>query len=286
MVLRDYQETINYAFVEAAWERDLCGNAAPIALKNPIASQMSVMRSSLLGGLLGALRTNLARKQPRVRLFEIGGCFASEAGSYVQHERLAGLAYGAVQSEQWGTAARNVDFYDVKGDVEALFAPRSLSFEAAVHSASHPGRSARILLDGKAIGWMGELHPQWQQQYDLPQSLVWFEVEMSALLATSVPVVDEVSKLPPVRRDLAVVVDESVTVQSLLTALHAEKAPFVVEIGVFDVYRGKGVADGKKSLAFRVLLQDTQKTLTENEIDNSITRLVTALQQHGAQMRV
>jgi phenylalanyl-tRNA synthetase beta chain len=286
MVLRDYQETINYAFVEAAWERDLCGNAAPIALKNPIASQMSVMRSSLLGGLLGALRTNLARKQPRVRLFEIGGCFANEAGSYVQHERLAGLAYGAVQSEQWGVAARNVDFYDVKGDVEALFAPRSLSFEATVHSASHPGRSARILLDGKAIGWIGELHPQWQQQYDLPQAVVWFEVELAALLAAHVPVASEVSKLPPVRRDLAVVVDESVAVQSLLTALQADSAPFVVELGLFDVYRGKGVEDGKKSLAFRVLLQDTQKTLTEIEIDNSIARLVAVLQQQGAQMRV
>src|SRR4030065_703884 len=168
MVLRDYQETVNYAFVEAGWERDLCGNAAPIALKNPIASQMSVMRSSLLGGLLAALRTNLARKQPRVRLFEVGGCFAAEAGSYAQHERLAGLAYGGAWSEQWGSPARNADFYDVKGDVEALFAPRSLDFQAAQHPASHPGRSARILLDGRAIGWIGELHPQWQQQHDLP----------------------------------------------------------------------------------------------------------------------
>jgi phenylalanyl-tRNA synthetase beta subunit len=286
MVLRDYQETINYAFVEAAWERDLCGNTAPIALKNPIASQMSVMRSSLLGGLLGALRTNLARKQPRVRLFEIGGCFANEAGAYVQHECLAGLAYGAVLSEQWGAAARNVDFFDVKGDVEALFAPRDLSFEAAVHPASHPGRSARILLDGKAVGWIGELHPQWQQQYDLPQALVWFEVDLAALTAGKVPTVNEVSKLPPVRRDLAVVVDEKVAVQSLLTALQSDKAPFVVELGLFDVYRGKGVEDGKKSLAFRVLLQDTQKTLTEIEIDNSIARLVAVLQRHGAQMRV
>ncbi|MFA5826423.1 MAG: phenylalanine--tRNA ligase subunit beta [Gallionellaceae bacterium] len=286
MVLRDYQEAINYAFVEAAWERDLCGNAAPIALKNPIASQMSVMRSSLLGGLLGALRTNLARKQPRVRLFEVGGCFAAEAGSYVQHERLAGLAYGSVLSEQWGAATRNVDFYDVKGDVEALFAPRSLSFEAAVHSASHPGRSARILLDGKAIGWIGELHPQWQQQYDLPQAAVWFEVELSALMAARVPVASEVSKLPPVRRDLAVVVDESVAVEGLLSALQSAKAPFVVELGLFDVYRGKGVEEGKKSLAFLVLLQDTQKTLNEIEIDQSIARLVAVLQQHGAQMRV
>ncbi len=286
MVLRDYQETINYAFVEAEWERDLCGNTAPIALKNPIASQMSVMRSSLLGGLIAALRTNLARKQPRVRLFEIGGCFSAEAGSYAQNERLAGLAYGGALSEQWGSPARNVDFYDVKGDVEALFAPRNLTFQAAVHPASHPGRSARILLDGRAIGWIGELHPQWQQQYDLPQAAVWFEAELAVLTQNSVPKLADISRFPPVRRDLAVLVDEAVTVQSLLEAIQSEKAPNVIETALFDVYRGKGVEQGKKSLAFRVLLQDTQKTLTDNEIEESMSRLVAALQRHGAQLRV
>ena len=285
LVQRDYQETINYAFVDAGWERDLCGNATPIALKNPIASQMSVMRSSLLGGLLAALRTNLARKQPRVRLFEVGGCFAIQGDGYVQHERIAGLAYGGVLSEQWGSPARNVDFYDVKGDVEALFAPRSLKFQAEPHSASHPGRSAKILLDGHSVGWIGELHPQWQQQYELPQSVVWFEVELAALLAAAVPVANEVSKFPPVRRDLAVVVDENVQAQSLLSALHEGKAPFVVEVGLFDVYRGKGVEEGKKSLAFRVLLQDTQKTLTDIDIDQSIAQLKVVLQQQGAQLR-
>ncbi len=286
MVLRDYQEAINYAFVEAEWERDLCGNAAPIALKNPIASQMSVMRSSLLGGLLGALRTNLARKHPRVRLFEIGGCFAAEAGTYVQNERLAGLAYGGAVSEQWGTPARNVDFYDVKGDVEALFAPRNLSFQAGHHPASHPGRSARVLLDGRAIGWIGELHPQWQQQYDLPQAAVWFEIELAALAQSNVPRLVDISRFPPVRRDIAVLADENMTVQALLDAMQAEKAPNVVELALFDVYRGKGVEQGKKSLAFRVLLQDTQKTLTDNEIEENIARLVAALHRQGAQLRV
>jgi phenylalanyl-tRNA synthetase beta chain len=286
MVLRDYQETINYAFVEADWERDLCANTAPIALKNPIASQMSVMRSSLLGGLLAALRTNLARKQPRVRLFEIGGCFAAEAGSYSQNERLAGLAYGGALSEQWGSQARNVDFYDVKSDVEALFAPRTLSFQVAAYPASHPGRSARILLDGRAIGWIGELHPQWQQQYDLPQAVVWFEVELAALTQDSVPKLTDISHFPPVRRDVAVLVDENVTVQSLLDAMQAERAPNMVELALFDVYRGKGVEQSKKSLAFRVLLQDTQKTLTENEIEENVARLVAALQRQGAQLRV
>jgi phenylalanyl-tRNA synthetase beta chain len=285
MVLRDYQETVNYAFVEAEWERDLCRNAAPIALKNPIASQMSVMRSSLLGGLLASLRTNLARRQSRVRLFEVGGCFAAEAGSYTQHERLAGLAYGGAWSEQWGSPARNVDFYDVKGDVEALFAPRGLSFQVAQHPASHPGRSARILLDGRAIGWIGELHPQWQQQYELAQAAVWFEVELAALTQGGVPRMANISRFPPVRRDLAVLVDENLSVESLLDAMRSENAPNVVELALFDLYRGKGVEQGKKSLAFRVLLQDTQKTLTDSEIEESMLRLVAALQRQGAQLR-
>ena len=286
MVMRDYQESINYAFVETAWERDLCANVTPIALKNPIASQMSVMRSSLLGGLLAALRTNLARKQARVRLFELGGCFSAEAGQFAQQERMAGLAYGWVSAEQWGVGGRNVDFYDVKSDVEALFAPRKPSFEAAPHPASHPGRSAKILLEGHAVGWIGEIHPLWQQQYDLPQSVVWFEIEQAALTQVKLPKATEISRLPLVRRDIAVVVDEIVSTQSLISAMQAENAPNVVELALFDLYRGKGVAEGKKSLAFRVLLQDTQKTLTDIEIEQSMLRLVSVLQQNGAQLRV
>jgi phenylalanyl-tRNA synthetase beta chain len=286
LVSRDYQESINYAFVEEAWERDLCGNHTPIKLKNPIASQMSVMRSSLLGGLLSALRTNLARQQTRVRLFELGGCFAADRDSYVQQERVAGLAYGTVLSEQWGVTARNVDFYDVKGDVEALFSPRKLSFRAESHPASHPGRSARIFSEGRAVGWIGELHPQWQQQYGLPLSAVWFELEQASLLHVGLPKAVEVSRFPLMRRDIAVLVDEAVTAQSLLNAMQAECAPNVVELALFDLYRGKGVVEGKKSLAFRVLMQDTQKTLTDVEVEQSMLRLVAVLQQNGAQLRV
>jgi phenylalanyl-tRNA synthetase beta chain len=286
LVLREYQETINYTFVDEAWERDLCANKTPITLKNPIASQMSVMRSSLLGGLLASLRTNLARTQARVRLFEMGGCFTAEAGSYVQQERVAGLAYGAVAVEQWGVQARNVDFYDVKSDVEALFAPRKPSFEAMVHPASHPGRSARILLDGQGVGWIGELHPGLQQQYDLPHSVVWFEVEQVSLTKVDLPRAEDISRFPLVRRDIAVLVDENVTANSLLAKMQAENAQNVVELALFDLYRGKGVQEGKKSLAFRVLLQDTQKTLTDIEIEQSVQRLVIVLQQNGAQLRV
>lgn len=286
LVLRDYQEAVTYSFVEEEWERDLCGNQAPVVLQNPIASQMSVMRSSMLGGLLSAVRYNLARKHARVRLFEIGGCFAATSDGYVQHERVAGICYGTAQPEQWGDPDRNVDFYDVKGDVEALFAPAQLIFVAAGHPASHPGRSAKVMLDGQAIGWIGELHPQWQQKYDLPQPAIWFEVDLVALQRARLPRAAGTSRFPPVRRDLAVVVDESVAVQGLIDAMSAADAAYVAEIALFDVYRGKGVDQGKKSLAFRVLLQDTQKTLTEVEIDQSMASLVDALQQQGAQLRV
>ena len=286
LALRDYQEVINYAFVAADWERNLCGNAQPVALKNPIASQLAVMRSSLLGGLLGSLITNLARRQSRVRLFESGACFAVAKDGYEQHERMAGLCYGTALPEQWGAAARNVDFYDVKGDVEALFAPCALRFVAEPHPAAHPGRSARIYAGGQAVGWIGELHPQWQQHYELPQSAVWFEVELEALTKIVTPHAGEISRFPPVRRDIAVVVDEGIAAQALLDAMHNEKAPYVAELALFDLYRGKVVEDGKKSLAFRVLLQDTQKTLTEIEIDRSVACLVAVLQQHGAQLRI
>lgn len=285
LVSRAYQEIVSLAFLEEQTERDLCGNDTPLALQNPIASNLAVMRSSLIGGLVNALRFNLNRKQSRVRLFEVGACFAKSEDAYVQTQRLSGLAYGSSQAEQWGVSAKNVDFYDVKAEVEALFAPLALRFVAAMHPALHPGRSAHIYLCNELVGWMGELHPQWQQQYDLPLAPVWFELQLDALLKSKVPRQQEVSKFLPARRDIAVLVDEIVTVQSLLDTMTTASTPHVVEIALFDLYRGKGLESGKKSLAFRVLLQDTQKTLTDAEIEASITTLVNALLQNGAQMR-
>lgn len=286
LVARDYHEIVSYAFVDAQAEHELCGNESPVALQNPIASNLAVMRSSLIGGLVGALRFNLNRKQARVRLFEVGACFAKTDNEYIQSQRLSGLVYGDSQPEQWGVAARPVDFFDVKADVEALFVPRALRFVAATHPALHPGRSAQIYCGEQMVGWIGELHPQWQQQYDIAQACVWFEVELNALVQAKVPRMSEIAKFLPVRRDLAVVVDEGITVQTLLDAMQSVSAPYVAEVGLFDVYRGKGVEQGKKSLAFRVLLQDTHKTLTDSEIEPIITQLVTVLQKYGAQLRI
>ena len=215
MVALDYQEIVSYSFVEEDVERELCGNDDPVALQNPIASNLAVMRSSLLGGLVGALRYNLNRKQSRVRLFEVGACFAKINSEYVQSQRLSGLAYGEAQPEQWGAAARPMDFYDVKANVEALLAPQPLRFVAATHPALHPGRSAQIYCGEQKIGWIGEMHPRWQQQYDMPEACVWFEVELDALMQANIPHMSDIPKFLPVRRDLAVVLDEGMTVQSL-----------------------------------------------------------------------
>jgi phenylalanyl-tRNA synthetase beta chain len=285
MASRDYQEAITYSFVEESWERDLAGNGSPIKLRNPIASNMSVMRSTPLGGLLDALTYNLNRKQSRVRLFEIGACFAADGASYTQQNKLAGLCYGDAEPEQWGSASRSIDFFDVKADIEALTG-NTVTFSASQHPALHPGQCAQIMLQGRPIGVLGSLHPRLQQQYDLPRSTVLFEMDLEALLAVRMPQFTEVPKFPPIRRDLALVVDESVTVQAMLDAMKSVADNVVSEVALFDVYRGKGIDQGKKSLAFLVLMQDTQKTLTDEDADTAITKMVAVLmQQFGAVLR-
>lgn len=278
LVARDYQEVINYAFVDAEWEKNFSNNSTPVMLKNPISSQMGVMRSNLIGGLISNLQFNLNRKQTRIRLFEIGSCFVRENETYVQSEKLAGLCYGDIVAEQWGLPERNVDFYDAKADIEALFWPEIISFEGTSHPAIHPGKSAQIRLGEKIAGWLGELHPRWQQKADLPKSVVLFELDLDSLMRRTLPTVGEIPKYPSVRRDIAVIVADGINAQSLLESMWALNSPIISEISLFDVYRGEGMTRGKKSLAFRVLLQDTKKTLIDAEADFVITKLIKILE--------
>jgi phenylalanyl-tRNA synthetase beta chain len=280
LAARDYQEIVSYSFVDAAWEADFAGNAAPVTLANPISSEMSAMRSTLAGSLVGCLVQNLARKQARVRLFEIGRCFMTEAsGEYPQPVRIGGLSYGDARHEQWGLKARPGDFYDIKSDVEAMLAPLTGEFQPAAHPALHPGRSAKISVGGASAGWIGELHPRWQRKYDLPLAPVLFELDYDAIAERGLPAYKETSKFPLVRRDIAAVVDERVGYRELLEGLRGGRPPIVVEIALFDIYRGTGVEEGKKSLAFRVLLQDTRKTLTDAEVESAVSQLRQVLQQ-------
>jgi phenylalanyl-tRNA synthetase beta chain len=286
---RGYHEVVNYSFIEASWEADFSGNDTPVRLANPIASQMSVMRSSLIGGLIGTLVANLKRQTERVRVFEVGRCFLRDETKdtgYCQPLRLAALAYGPAQPEQWGQSTRAADFYDVKGDLEGLFAPRALAFERTSHPALHPGRSARVLLDGQSIGVIGEIHPRWKQKYELSEAAVVFEIDLAPLLTAPLPAYQEVSRFPNVIRDIALVVPQSCEVQALLDTLKASGPSYLREIRLFDVYQGKGIAPGCKSLAFRVVMQDTLKTLADNDADTAVACLVQKAADHyGAVLR-
>jgi phenylalanyl-tRNA synthetase beta chain len=291
----DYQETINFAFVEPAWEADFAGAANPVRLLNPIASQASVMRSTLLGSLVANLRYNHARKLPRIRVFEIGRVYLRDAAAadgplsvagLRQPIRVAGAAFGPALDEQWGSKARAVDFFDVKADLEAICAPRRARFEAAAHPALHPGRSARVLIDGTQAGWLGELHPRWQQKYELPQPAMLFELEASCLTEMALPRPTQPSRFPPVVRDIALLVDAGLPAQALLDAVQGEKPAIVQDIGIFDLYQGPSLPAGKKSLAFRVVMQDTERTLTDAEADSARDALVALWgRRFGAKLR-
>jgi phenylalanyl-tRNA synthetase beta chain len=296
-----YQETINYSFVEENWERDLAGNASPIRLLNPIASQMSVMRSSLIGSLLQVVKFNADRKADRVRVFELGRVFLRNAAmqstdttveGFDQPMRVAGMAWGPEAPLGWQGKSRNVDFYDVKADVEKLLAPRKAEFVAAEHPALHPGRSAQVLLDGELVGHVGELHPRWRQAWELPSAPVVFELSLDAVIARLVPVAQAVAKHQSVERDIAVIVNEQVTHAQLMQAIHTAPTQGLLRDAVlFDIYRPKaesagGLVVGEKSLAVRLSLHSDEATLTEAQIESVMSAVLAQLtQQVAARLR-
>lgn len=307
MSLLGYQEVINFSFVEEPWEHEMAGNLDPIRLLNPIASQLAVMRSTLIPGLVANIRYNANRKQNRVRVFELGRVFSRDAtvadgpltvAGVNQPQYLAGAAWGPVADDQWGIASRNVDFYDVKHDVETLFASSAadLKFVKDNHPALHPGQSSRILLDNKPIGWIGTLHPKWVQAQEFSSAPVMFEVTVDALQSVPMPLVQELSRQPVVQRDMAVWVADDMPVGVLLDTIHATIArhpelSVVRDVRLFDVWRDKSAdanpdAVKEKSLAFRFWLQDTEVTLDDARVDACLLQVRTALETtHQARQR-
>jgi phenylalanyl-tRNA synthetase beta chain len=295
----DYQETINFSFVEERTELELAGNNQPIRVLNPIASPLSVMRSSLLGSLVSVLRLNLARKATRVRVFEVGRVFKRDAsvreGDFAvagidQPMRVAGLAYGAVDEIQWASKERASDFFDVKGDIEALLAPRKARFVPGDHPALHPGRSARVEVDGAAIGFVGELHPRWRQSYELPMAPIVFELDAAALQQRDVPVFQPLPRQQSAWRDIAVIAGEHVTHDALIDAVKSAHASLIRSVKLFDVYKPAGasadMAPGERSLAIRLEVLDDTATLTDERIEAVKTDVLNALQSRlGVRLR-
>ena len=287
-----YQENINFSFVEKRWEHELAGNPDPIKLLNPIASQMSVMRSSLLGSLVQVLKFNLDRKAARVNIFEIGRVFLRDAQSrntdttvagFDQPMRLAGLAYGPRALLHWDQPDKSVDFYDIKGDVEALLAPLQTVFAPASHPSMHPGRCASVSAGERHIGFVGELHPQWCQGYDLAQAPLLFELSLDALQQRRVPLFASVGKRQPVERDIAVIVPESATHAALMAAIElADTKGRLKGATLFDVYRPQpghtGMQQGEKSFAVRLVLSSETATLTDEDIEGAVQAVLASLE--------
>jgi phenylalanyl-tRNA synthetase beta chain len=245
------------------------------------------MRSSLWGSHLEVLTYNLNRQVARLNIFEIAQTFHGAKKDFIEIEVISGLSYGSFMPEQWADKIRDIDFYDIKAHVEALTS-KSLTFKRSekAPSALHPGQSAEVFLEGQSIGWMGKLHPKWQQHFSLPKAPFLFELKIEKLLEDKAFKYEEISKFLPVRRDIAVVVDASVEVNSILDAVYKAQIPFLNKIALFDLYQGKGIAENKKSVAFLILMQDTSKTLVDSEADSSVSKIVELLEkQFGATLR-
>lgn len=284
LVARGYQEAITYSFVEPGLNRLFDPQIEPLALANPISSDMAVMRSSLWPGLAKAVQHNQNRQQARVRLFESGLRFVPQpSGELLQEPMLAGIATGSRLPEGWANGADKLDFYDVKGDVEAVLgqggALDSFRFEAAEHPALHPGQSARILRDGELVGWIGALHPQLVDKLDLNGPVFLFELRLAGITEGRLPAFAELSKFPEVRRDIAVVVKQSVVAGDLLQRIRDEAGPVLKNLRLFDVYQGKGIDPESKSLAIGLTLQHSSRTLTDDEVNATMERVLGSLEQ-------
>ncbi len=290
LAARDYLEAIDYAFVDAAlldqWE---AGEGA-VPLANPLSAELGVMRTQLLPGLVASLARNVARQQSRVRLFELGKVFHAAAKGDAPREtlRVAAAACGDEAAEQWGLPARTIDFHDLKGDLESLAAlsGASLQFSRSGAPWGHPGRSAEVSRDGQCLGWIGELHPRLLRALDLDLPVVAFELDLAPLLARPVPRAEALSRFPSVRRDLAVVVPGAQAWAAVAATVRKAAGPVLRELRLFDLYAGKGVESGFKSLAMALILQEESRTLTDRDVESVVAAVMAALQQdHGAVIR-
>lgn len=279
MVARGFQEAITYSFVAPELQAAILPDAVSPVLANPISADLSVMRASLLPGLVRAMEYNLNRQQTRVRLFETGLVFNGELDALSQVPMLGALVCGTREAEGWSGAKERVDFYDLKGDLESVLAlggsAEAWRFEPAEHPALHPGQSAQLLHNGEPAGWMGTLHPQVRATLGLKMDAVVFEVRLDKLSQGQIPAFEPLSRFPEVRRDLAFILKEATPVQALLDCAKQQAGDYLQDIKLFDVYAGKGVAEGHKSIALGLTWQHPSRTLNDEEINQLVDSIVT-----------
>lgn len=281
LVGRGYQEVITYSFIDPKIQKLFDSKTKPVELLNPISADMAVMRTSLLPGLISTLLYNINRQQSRVRIFEKGLRFLPTEEGLDQTRMLAGLAYGPRTELSWNADKQDVDFYDLKGDLESFLAltKQSVSFRSAKQEALHPGQTAEILIEGVVVGTIGALHPRVLQELDIPKSVYVFEVNLAEVLKASVASFTPVSKFPEVNRDLAIVVDKTVSVLDILNNVEKQAGEHLKNLKVFDVYSGEGIDPQRKSVAFNLTFQHPSRTLNEDEINNPMASILKQLEE-------
>jgi phenylalanyl-tRNA synthetase beta chain len=286
LVARDYQEIVTYSFIGAKANKAFSGIDSELVLRNPISSEMAVMRTSLWPGMTAAASANNARQQERIRLFETSKSYHGALGSQTEVVRIAGLAYGSVVPEQWGNTSENIDYFDIKSDVEAVLALASLTGEIDFVPVDHPalqsGQAANIIRNDEVIGVLGKLHPNLAKTYDLKRPVYLFELDADKTLASSTPIATEVSRFPSIRRDIAVIVDDKVSASDLVKAVSESSPGLIRGVRIFDIYRGTGIEAGRKSVAIGLILQETSRTLTDDDADLAMAATIKKLEDKFA----
>ncbi len=286
LIGRDYQEIITYSFIDAEANKRFSGVESSLVLSNPISSELSVMRSSLWPGMVAAAAANLARQQDRVRVFEASRSYHGELDAHTEVVRLAGLVTGPVAPEQWGTKPEGVDFFDIKADVEAVLAltgdTSDITFESTEHPALQPGQAAVIKRGDESLGVIGKLHPRLAKQYDLKRGVFLFELDAAKALASAAPEAQAISKFPAIRRDIAVVVDDAVSANELVEAVASSAPELIRAVRIFDIYKGERIEAGRKSVAIGLILQETSRTLTDEDADTAMAAAIANLKNKFA----
>ncbi|MCH9771738.1 MAG: phenylalanine--tRNA ligase subunit beta [Betaproteobacteria bacterium] len=280
MAALGYNEIVSYSFIQESVEKEFHENNNLIKLDNPIASQMSVMRSKLWGSHIDALNFNINRGQNQIRLFEVASIYEKLSDGYKERQILSGVLYGSAYPEQWGIKSKKIDFYEVKGDLETISDNEIIFKKNKAPGALHPGISSSILKNGKSIGWLGQLHPKWKQHYDIKENVFLFEIDLESIRKKIIDEFDLPSKLLPIRKDISVLVDNTIEVGDMVQAIKKAKIDYIKEVNAFDVYEGENIEKDKKSIAFLILMQDTYKTLEEEQVNNSVKHALKVLQQH------
>ena len=290
LVARDYHEVITYSFVDPDSNKRLTDIDSELVLSNPISSEMSVMRSSLWPGMLMAASANASRQQERVRLFEIGKSFHGTLAEHDEVVRISGVCIGSVLGEQWGSKSQSVDFFDIKSDILALLELAGdvsrLEFCATEHPALQPGQAAKIMRDGESLGVVGKMHPRHGRFFELKRDVFLFELDAAAALASRAPKAESISKFPSIRRDIAVVVDDKISAADLISAVESSAPELISSVRIFDIYKGPGIEAGLKSVALGLILQETSRTLTDDDADAAMAAAVQKIhEKFGGELR-